>query len=465
MRSKASTCFLLYLLALFLVSTIFASNFPWANGEEPPEARFDFTPLLPYVNETIIFDASASRPGSGYITLFFWNFGDNTTATGAIIEKSYNVSSNYTVTLLVISDIGLQDMAYKTVCVLPQPIGPSLDLYNQKGGEGRNQPSGDFAPGEMVLLSALLLFNDAPVEYKPVAFQIINAAGETIAYRSAMTDENGIARINFTILGECLPEIFGKWTVLATSTVSEQIVSDTLTFHVSGPMLDLYTQHPEPYSGRGLNQPSDAFAPQQEVILYAEAHYDCEPIEYKLVAFEVKDPNGQSIVYRENETDGNGIASVSFRLPSNAPFGIYTAFATVEILGRIANDTLTFKVGWLVSILEIKTTDLTGAAKSIFSRGEQVCYNITVENIAFTSKIATLTFTLYDAEAVTIGRIIFMNLLIPPGTLLISFASIKIPQWTFTGTAITYANAYTALPKLGGAPYCPEISVPITIIP
>jgi len=452
-----------------LILVAFMANVPYilpsAYALEAPEARFTFTPAIAYINETIVFNATASTPGNGSIILYSWDFGDNTTGTGMIIEKSYSLPNNYTVTLTVTNSGGLNDTTSKIVIVLPEPTGPWIDLYNQKGGFGRNQPSGEFAPGEMVELTALVTYNNEPVEYKPVSFEVKDALGEVVLYRSAMTDENGLAKINFTIRRDCLPNIFGTWLAIATVSISQQIVGDSLTFTVFGPFLDIYTQHPEPYSGRGINQSSDAFAPQELVILYGEAHWNCEPVEYKFVAFEVKDPTEKTVDYRVNATDENGIAMVSFRLASNATFGIYTVYGIVEILGRNATDTLYFRVGWIIELLEVKTTDLFGAAKSTFSRGEYICYNVTAKNIAFTPRTATFTVVTYDAEGVPIGQISLMDLVISPGTYLISLVSVQIPKWAFTGVAIAYANAYKRLPQSGGTPYCPEVSTYLTIIP
>jgi PKD repeat protein len=431
----------------------------------PPNANFIFAPVLPYVNETVQFDASTSTPGEGSLIICSWDFGDNTTGNGIFIEKFYTMAKNYTVTLTVANSAGINDTASKMITVLPEPDGLSLDLYSQKGGQGRNQPDGQFAPGELVVLTALLTCYNEPVEYKPVSFEVRDAKGETVMYRSAMTDENGLAKINFTIYGECLPNVFGTWTAVAVSSVSEIKACDTLTFKVSGPYLDIYTQKPEPYSGRGPHQPSDTFAPQEEVILYGEAHYNCQPIEYKFVTFVVRDPTGKEIDYRVNTTDEHGIAVTRFRLASNATFGIYSVFASVEILGQVANDTLTFRVGWIIEMLTVETTDLNGSAETIFAKGEQICFRFTAENIAFTSKVTAFTVVTYDAEGVPIGYITLVDWIMPPGTSVFFLMSVQISDWAFTGTAMTYANAYTSLPISGGVPYCPEVSTSLIIIP
>jgi hypothetical protein len=340
----------------------------------------------------------------------------------------------------------------------------TLDLYNQKGGQGPNQPSGSFAPGETVELRALLEYNGDPVENKFVGFEVTNSIGEIILIRSNMTDANGIAKINFTVIGECFPDLYGEWSALATSTVSGLFANDTLTFNVTGAFLDLYTQKPEPYSGRGPRKPSDMFARQEEVILYAETHYDCQPIEYKLVAFEVTDPNGTTIIYRTNATDENGIATTRFRLASNATFGTYFAIATVEISGKTAYDTLTFEVGWIIELIEIKTVDQYGNAADIFARGEQIYFNLTAKNMALVSKIATFTVTIYDEHNVPIGLIILHNCVLTPGPAKTFLFNTKIPQWAFIGSGAAFANAYTNLPYLGGVPWYPEQSTMFLIV-
>ena len=441
-----------------------AENLTYTTAETL-HANFVYTPLIPYVNDTVTFDASTSTSDNGYIISYEWGFGDDTNGTGMVINKAYEAAGNYTVTLTVTDNEGAKDTASKSILVIPRPESPAIDLYNQKGGQGPNQPSEDFAPREIVELTALLTYHGEPVEYKLVGFEVRNEIGEVVLDRSDMTDANGLATIDFTISGECLPEIFGTWTALAIASVAEQTVSDTLTFKVTGPLLDLYTQKPEPYSGKGFDRPSDAFAPQEEVILYAEVHYNCEPVEGKLVAFEVKDPAGETIIYRSNTTDEYGIATTRFRLASNATFGIYNVLAIVEVLGQTASDTLTFRVGWIIEIIKVETVNATGAAKTNFVKGEHICFNLTAKNIACTSKIATFTIVAYDEQGVPIGYAVLHNWVIPPGTSQFFIIDLQIPKWAYIGVATVYANAYTNLPTTGGVPYCPEASKEFLITP
>jgi len=433
-----------------------------------PHAAFVYTPVLPYVNGTVTFDASASTSDDGYIANYEWIFGDGTGDSGVIVSKNYRLAGNNNVTLTVTDNHGDKDTKSELITVLPTPSGLLIDLYTQKGGTGYNASDGIFAPKEAVILTAFLTYNGEPVEYKFVSFQAIDPTGETALYRSNLTNKNGLAQITFTIPITpiiCPPKLFGKWIAFAVSSVSGQTVSDTLTFTVKGPILDVYTQKPEPYSGKGLNQPSDTFAPQEEVILYADVHYNCEPVEYKPVAFEIIDPNNITIDYRTAFTNASGVACTSSRLASNATFGIYTVIATVSVSDQAANDTLTFRVGWIIETITVQTVNATGTPKIIFARGEHIYFNLTAKNIAFVSKIVTFTIVAFDEQNVPIGQAVLQDWLMPPGQSKILVVDVQIPDWAFVGNAMVYANAYTDLPVNGGIPYCPEIFTAFIIVP
>jgi hypothetical protein len=228
-------------------------------------------------------------------------------------------------------------------------------------------------------------------------------------------------------------------------------VDGTVTVY---PPLDVYTQR----GGRGEGAWSDAYAPQEEVVIFALVTYRGEPLENKLVAFEVYDSTGYVWLSRSNSTDENGIATISFRIPSNPIFGIWSAIATGDVAGQTFIDTVTFKVGWIIEITQVKTVDMYGNPEGIFTKGEHMYFNVTVQNIAFISKQATITIVVYDDCGVPIGIVTLQNWVIGPGATEIFIVDLQIPNWSFVGVATVYANAYTDLPSQGGTPTCPETS-------
>jgi len=342
-------------------------------------------------------------------------------------------------------------------------VGPSIDLYTQKGGIGPNQPSEPFAPGDQVILYALVTYNNTSVEGKLVAFEVYDAGGIRILDRTGKTNAYGLAMINFTLQITCFPgqKVIGEWFAIATVEVAETIVNDTLTFRVTGAMIDLYTER----DGRGPNMPSDAFAPQEEVILYAHVSFDCNPLEGKLVGFEVKDANGTCVTYKSALTNSSGDATASFRIPSMPAFGIWAVNATVEVLGKTVSDSLTFRVGWIIEVLKVEPVDQYGNPKTVYRKGEEMYFKVTMQNIAWASKIVTLTVTVYDECNVPIGQLALQDWIINPATSILSIAGLPIPPWTLIQIATVYANAYTALPILGGTPYCPEVYATFMVVP
>jgi len=236
--------------------------------------------------------------------------------------------------------------------------------------------------------------------------------------------------------------------------------------------IDLYTNK-EPFNGKGLNQPSDAFAPQEEVILYACVTYRGDPVMGKIVAFEVNGPRNrfENLSFTHTAiTDENGIANTSFIVtwpnghPKDAVFGVWKAIAVVDIAGVAVNDTISFTVGWIIELVKIKTVDMNNISKSVFVKNEQMGFRLTVKNIAMTEMTATLIVDVYDNIGFHIGQIVLQDEKIAPGITVLFIKGITVPVWASLGEGNVYANAYTALPTLGGVPYCPYVSTKFSIV-
>ncbi len=76
---------------------------------QPPTAAFNFTPSGPTLNESIVFDGSASYDLDGTIVSYAWDFGDGTTAseTNPVTAHTFTEAGTYTVSLTVFDDNGL----------------------------------------------------------------------------------------------------------------------------------------------------------------------------------------------------------------------------------------------------------------------------------------------------------------------------------------------------------------------
>ena len=234
-----------------------------------------------------------------------------------------------------------------------------------------------------------------------------------------------------------------------------------LRAYAEGWKIDLYTNK-VPYDGRGLNQQSDAFEPQELVKLYARVTYNEWPRPNWPVAFQVLNPLGETVTVGNSQTNESGIASFSFRIPwpsegvEQRIFGNWKAVATFKIDEDTFNDTLTFRVGWIIQVTEIKTLNAEFIPKTVFLKGETIVFNLTVENIALTDKSAVVVVNAFDSINCPIIHVVYAGKLVvfQPGESFIQVIS-KVPDNATVGRATVFAAAYTALPEYGGVAYSP----------
>ena len=95
-----------------------------------PVASFTASPATVYLGEVINFDATNSFDPDGYITSYFWDFGDSTNATdGAIVSHTYTDNGDYMVTLTITDNDNKTDSATDTVTVLNILPTPSFTAF------------------------------------------------------------------------------------------------------------------------------------------------------------------------------------------------------------------------------------------------------------------------------------------------------------------------------------------------
>jgi PKD repeat protein len=91
---------------------------------KPPIAVFTYSPPRPKAGQTVVFDASESKPDGGYITSYFWDFGDGVTenVSDPSVTHVYNAFGNYTVTLVVADSEGETAQCTETITIIAPPI-------------------------------------------------------------------------------------------------------------------------------------------------------------------------------------------------------------------------------------------------------------------------------------------------------------------------------------------------------
>jgi len=239
----------------------------------------------------------------------------------------------------------------------------------------------------------------------------------------------------------------------------------------SGRVIDLFTQK-APFDGKGANQSSDAFEPQELVLLYALVTYNDFPVALKLVSFQANGPPNtleNITVTGSATTNDSGIAEFSFRIawPSTNPeakvLGEWHAVATVSIADQTVVDTLTFQVTWILRITSITTLNASFEPKNKFPRRSPIVFDVVVENIARVAKVATIAIDVLDELQHPIIHIQKENMLFQPGQTHLN-ASSQIPANATIGQATAWASAYTAPVEQGGTLYSPAVYTTFEII-
>jgi PKD repeat protein len=93
-----------------------------------PVASFTYSPLDPYVGETVTFNASASYDPDGTIVSYIWDFGDDSSGEGNITTHLYAAGGAYTVTLTVIDNESLSSNSTTEITVSRTTIDIEIDV-------------------------------------------------------------------------------------------------------------------------------------------------------------------------------------------------------------------------------------------------------------------------------------------------------------------------------------------------
>jgi hypothetical protein len=105
--------------ALGIFSLLNPGSDVWLRWFARVRGSFEYFPEKPIVNEQIDFNASASYSPGGNITSYEWNFDDGNTTeiTEPIVDHTYSLPGNYTVTLKVTDDNNLWNTTTRTITV------------------------------------------------------------------------------------------------------------------------------------------------------------------------------------------------------------------------------------------------------------------------------------------------------------------------------------------------------------
>jgi len=223
------------------------------------------------------------------------------------------------------------------------------------------------------------------------------------------------------------------------------------TVHVNVPLeqvLDVYTQR----GGIGVNVSSDAFGPGETISFNASIIYLGAPVPGIIVQFLTYDPHGIPTA-RTAVSGSDGIATLNVTLPyNNDTAGRYLTLASANVYGNAYNDTVDYKVGWIVNIIQLVACNSTGFSQTQFPRGTLAYFNVTLENISFNTKHVFILLEVTDEITPTIAEDwLSYDMFSGQNSELFGF---RIPPWVRSEDAHGYVGVYDGPPWSGGSAYC-----------
>jgi len=256
------------------------------------------------------------------------------------------------------------------------------------------------------------------------------------------------------------------WNGLETSVPIPHVVENALytaKFKPPGRWIDVYTQYPDGYNGKGPGVASDAFGPQATVRLIAEVTYNFNPVQQKLVTFEII--HGEYHYLLCNTTDADGIAWVEFGLPwpcddpEGRVFGTWDASASVDIREVRVTDTISWEVGYLIDIVSVEPLP-----DDVFAIGDHFSFKVTFTSISEQDREAYFAIVVMDELQVPIAWFLVGPITVHYGTDYIIIECMIVPKHTFVGMGHVFTNIY----YLDGGyylQYCPQdvIEIGLTI--
>ena len=289
------------------------------------------------------------------------------------------------------------------------------------------------------------------------------------------------------------------------------LTSVTIFPLAEGAVVDIMTNRP-PFNGTGPYMPASPYmaGKEEEVILYAKVLYNNCPVVNKLVTFGVFKVWFEGMppvlmyeiaLIRTAFTDENGMATVSYRIPTgweNESHGGYAARAYTFIGEGLVEDITTYRVEWVVDIVSVEALP-----PGTWAQGDTACFNVTIEAWDFAALPVVISLQLYDDLNCSISEVSCGPAGRPPtpgvpmwpcdwwsptryfygdgtfGTLLLGSGTppgyawfvvcADIPRHAYVGVGTAYVNLHDAWPipdmyaepsglTGDGQAYCPEAS-------
>jgi PKD repeat protein len=199
---------------------------------QPPVAKFTYSPTEPKVGETVTFDAADSQDPDGKIIGYNWDFGDGSTAQGTRVSHSYSSARTYTVKLTVTDNGGLTNSTTQQVTVHPKPQPPMASFTyspsQPKVGESVSFDASSSSDPDGSIVKYEWNFGDGGTGSGRIAYHSYSSA-RSYTVTLKVTDNDGLTNSTSKAVTVVAPPPVADFTASPTSGVAPLTVRFTNT--------------------------------------------------------------------------------------------------------------------------------------------------------------------------------------------------------------------------------------------
>jgi hypothetical protein len=236
-----------------------------------------------------------------------------------------------------------------------------------------------------------------------------------------------------------------------------------------GRRIDLWMVNPpNTPNGQGLHQYADLVVPQTEITLTAKVTYNWWPVQYKKVTFEVRDNHGALWAVLQGDTDDEGHAYATYRMPwpcqgAEGYLGKWNVTVSVTLADVVITDWMTYDYDYLIRIVSVAVD------KPEYVHGDTVSVTVTYKTKLMSTKYVVMAVTITDELGVPFG--VALLTLKVGGAAYCTYKTAKatveipIPKWAYAGLATVHVSFLSALPTQGGEAVAQELDETFYILP
>lgn len=200
-----------------------------------------------------------------------------------------------------------------------------------------NKPS--YYIGEPVIAFGVLKFDDSPVQNGLVGFEVQDPNNSSIITLTLQTDTNGVYNVTFEFSDDAP---LGTYAIYVGSTYENETATNSTIFGLNQFIITVETD-------------KNSYRIGESVYVGGKLILNSLVVQNGLVAFEVQDPEHNSILLITLQTDGNGTYEIAFKLPADSKLGNYTVYVNSMVNGAKAVNSTSFE-----ALPRALSTDING---------------------------------------------------------------------------------------------------------